>query len=115
MSIKKVELYVSPACRSMVRSVWLNDKSKGWAFTPTTVGGQPHMTFAVTKMGLTQAGVAAAGGARLCLQLVGGCTSLPAFCGTASGSCRYALFNADESCCPVGSASAPAPDVGSGR
>ncbi|KAG2441443.1 hypothetical protein HXX76_003066 [Chlamydomonas incerta] len=119
MDVGQIEVLVSPACRTAVRTALVGGESVTWAFTQTLYRGAAYSTFVLPRLSLSRAGAqvrAAASGpavssVQVCVVLAetadSDCSRLSQFCAAvsepgATDVCRAAFVDSAGSCCPTG-------------
>ncbi|GIL88046.1 hypothetical protein Vretifemale_16098, partial [Volvox reticuliferus] len=93
--ISKIEIDVEPSCRPALLRVTLNGKPASYEF---------NAQLGVLRLKKINANATTALNTNFCLFLADDsiCDTLDTFCAIGGGACKYALFNADKDCCPVG-------------
>ncbi|PNH07766.1 Sulfated surface glycoprotein, partial [Tetrabaena socialis] len=93
--VEKVEFDIVAGCKSSLMKVTVGGVQRSYEYNTKL------SVLRVTNLGLTPS---SAPGTEVCLFLAAksACPGLAQLCTAGSGLCKYALFNKDRDCCPVG-------------
>lgn len=97
MDLHTIKMLVDNKCESKLEEVQVNGAVHDWRWAVNRKNR--HLTLNVPSIDLSVQEVAPSG-VTVCMQLVSPCNILSNFCIT--GICKYAIFNLQSNCCPIG-------------